>query len=468
MYCNGCGLILVDGPNYSCKDCNFILHKFCTEIPHKTIYYPGHPQHPLRFLMASVYGGGGMFRCDGCGNTGQGFHFHCSICSYDLHLHCAMLLNVLEHHSHPHQLNLQPSNKNNYKGPHHYCDACSGECLTMAYCCIKCQFFLHTSCASLPRYISFGQNCQFTLSVMTHYGTRSGSISHNQYCNFCGKTPSQENWFYYCEDSGSFAHLDCGALQALAPNLFFNDLKNYDGRRFKEYVELYIKGVHMQGMQLQEYPSRISQKVEKVTENLELEHDEKHEHTMVLIMVFDIPTNYLLCTWCHQPLSGTVYGCQQCKFFVHKICYETPRKITHNYHLQHPLILLPRIPRGRKWCTACDNLITGTVFSCKPCDLFLHPECALLPQETRYERHFHMFFNLIYEIKDDECKSDEYYCHVCELRLYEKWAYQCAHCEYIAHMACMVPSALPSRKNDGKEETQRNKSKLASEPKKIN
>lgn len=79
-------------------------------------------------------------------------------------------------------------------------------------------------------------------------------------------------------------------------------------------------------------------------------------------------------------------------------------------------ILLPRILRQRQWCTTSERV--------------------LLLQETRYEWHFHQVFNLVYEIKGEVCESDEYYCHVCEKRLYEK----CAHCEYTAHLACVVPS----------------------------
>ncbi|GFZ20939.1 hypothetical protein Acr_29g0001010 [Actinidia rufa] len=76
-------------------------------------------------------------------------------------------------------------------------------------------------------------------------------------------------------------------------------------------------------------------------------------------------------------------------------------------------------------------------------------ECALLPVKVKYKRHRHPF-HLIYSLID--YGSNEYYCDVCEERLYEKWTYYCDICEYTSHLACATSEAPPPRRQERKEE----------------
>ncbi|MBA0696998.1 hypothetical protein Goari_003511, partial [Gossypium aridum] len=57
------------------------------------------------------------------------------------------MINIeIEHFSHQHNLVLNDEVKER-----RYCDGCSRLILTSFYCCLECDFFLHKSCAELPR-----------------------------------------------------------------------------------------------------------------------------------------------------------------------------------------------------------------------------------------------------------------------------------------------------------------------------
>ena len=70
-------------PFYSCTQCNFVLHKFCVELPRKK-WHPLH-QHPLTLSMNPYNHITFMeFLCSACDRDCNGFSFHCHKCDFDL------------------------------------------------------------------------------------------------------------------------------------------------------------------------------------------------------------------------------------------------------------------------------------------------------------------------------------------------------------------------------------------------
>ncbi|KAF3791243.1 hypothetical protein EJ110_NYTH07731 [Nymphaea thermarum] len=76
-------------PVYGCRPCNFYIHKTCADLP-AYLRHPSHPSHTL-ILAPTPPCLQGTAQCDGCWKQVNGFSYHCTNCSFDLHAHCAFL-----------------------------------------------------------------------------------------------------------------------------------------------------------------------------------------------------------------------------------------------------------------------------------------------------------------------------------------------------------------------------------------
>ncbi|XVF83499.1 hypothetical protein PTKIN_Ptkin16aG0493300 [Pterospermum kingtungense] len=178
VYCSGCGE-MVSGPAFSCVDCGFHLHKQCAEAPSE-MNHPFHRNHSFNLLKQHPYIGECL--CDFCGQSCNNFVYHCS-CNLDLHIKCALfsfnfpdkkvaefqhisridslmpysviketkdgdnvVATEIKHFGHEHNLVLS-----NDMSDDKNCDGCVLSIFTCYYGCSECGFFLHKSCAELPR-----------------------------------------------------------------------------------------------------------------------------------------------------------------------------------------------------------------------------------------------------------------------------------------------------------------------------
>ncbi|XVF75653.1 hypothetical protein PTKIN_Ptkin13bG0204200 [Pterospermum kingtungense] len=64
-----------------------------------------------------------------------------------------------------------------------------------------------------------------------------------------------------------------------------------------------------------------------------------HDHTLVFIENHKDELKKAYCCWCHEPLEGSIYVSFDCKFHLHKKCFDLPTKINHPGHPEHPLVL---------------------------------------------------------------------------------------------------------------------------------
>ncbi|XP_076904855.1 uncharacterized protein LOC143560438 [Bidens hawaiensis] len=100
---------------YSCKDCDYSLHKFCAQLP---LTQPNHPLHPDHNLTLSdgfqfhdpdfnfSYTFDSPVRRDICKIDRKRFYnYYCSICDFNMDIICAtMSKQKMDHPSHPHLL----------------------------------------------------------------------------------------------------------------------------------------------------------------------------------------------------------------------------------------------------------------------------------------------------------------------------------------------------------------------------
>ncbi|KAJ0836843.1 putative chromatin regulator PHD family [Helianthus annuus] len=147
VICSGCEDTLV-GNGYKCvePDCDFHLHESCFHLK-REIIHKSHPEHPLTLLPLAPYDNkDGEYTCNACCSDGTGFTYHCSICTYDLHITCVSLAETVKRADHKHELKLFYSCP--VKDEDFYCDVCHGEVQKdrWMYYCEPCQYGTHLGC----------------------------------------------------------------------------------------------------------------------------------------------------------------------------------------------------------------------------------------------------------------------------------------------------------------------------------
>ncbi|KAG4181256.1 hypothetical protein ERO13_A10G215556v2, partial [Gossypium hirsutum] len=176
--------------SYICLECNLMIHKKCISLPRfiKSIFHD-HPISHKYFVVDNECTTHDCLNCHEEVNMACG-SYNCSNCKFIIHVNCVdkdarwyykikskddfdKLLNAMlevgtmnpsffvrkmikvgekminieiEHFSHQHNLVLSDEVKER-----RYCDGCSRLILTSFYGCLECDFFLHKSCAELPK-----------------------------------------------------------------------------------------------------------------------------------------------------------------------------------------------------------------------------------------------------------------------------------------------------------------------------
>ncbi|KAG8480352.1 hypothetical protein CXB51_024541 [Gossypium anomalum] len=221
--------------SYICLACSLMIHKKCISLPRfiKSIWH----NHPISHKYFVVDNGCTTHDCLVCHkevNIECG-SYYCSKCKFIIHVNCALqkarwyykieskddfdkLLNAMlevgtmnpsfsvckmikvgekminieiEHFSHQHNLVLSDEVKER-----RYCDGCSQLILTSFYGCLECDFFLHKSCAELPKKKQIWGHVHQDPSVLTPNCLFRCSICHFICSGFAFKCE-----FYLCKEN---------------------------------------------------------------------------------------------------------------------------------------------------------------------------------------------------------------------------------------------------------------------------
>lgn len=193
---------------YSCKTCDYSLHKFCAELPRTLQNHPLHPGHTLKF-----YSGNYEYRCGICNLMQKSISlYYCRSCHFGMDMICATLLEQkINHHSHPHQLERILGHKNIFP-----CVACRNNHEGVFFQCTTCpSFFINLDCALLPPKLliqnhtngTFTHSHLLTLSYSFPYSYRSESLSPG--CRVCGDQFYSHLWNYKFDKCRYYVHFDC-------------------------------------------------------------------------------------------------------------------------------------------------------------------------------------------------------------------------------------------------------------------
>ncbi|KAM7528448.1 hypothetical protein LguiB_031858 [Lonicera macranthoides] len=191
--CRGCSR-RISVSFYTCKDCNFFLHKCCAELP-REIQHPLHAEHPLRQCWPKYFFS--YTNCDLCKKFTSGFVFRCSTCNFRLDVHCACLPKAIKHDAHDHPLKLETQISR--------CSGCNNFTRTIYGCATCSEFNLAICCVNLSRTFKHEwDHHPLTLSYPPF------SYHPDEFiCEICEEDIHPNYWLYHCRQCDQSFHTNC-------------------------------------------------------------------------------------------------------------------------------------------------------------------------------------------------------------------------------------------------------------------
>ncbi|XP_027356389.1 uncharacterized protein LOC113865817 [Abrus precatorius] len=198
-------------------------------MKYSEISHFSHPQHKLRFEYSEF-----PFKCDGCKEIGIGSRYKCSICDYDLHMHCAMITSPTLFHPFYTKCTFQFMSAPPGDTPR-YCNACEKDVSGFVYHCKSCGFDLHPCCAKLPMVLDDGEVKLFLYSKVSsachRCGRKGRSWSYRSKCKSynlhvaCVRELLVENWHE--------VYVGCSKVESNIPRLKNTLYSAHNSRRSK-------------------------------------------------------------------------------------------------------------------------------------------------------------------------------------------------------------------------------------------
>jgi hypothetical protein len=318
------------------------------------IQHFSHEEHPLMLVEELE----NEVVCSGCDKSVScGPAYKCSPCKFFLHKSCAELPREIQHHPlHPNHTLLLKAPSKNFR----FCDACLKFCERFfAYDCNSCNFVLDIECASIwPTKLDACHQHEFVPIFQQIQFT----------CKLCGED---------CSTAAQPAHV-CLICRHLAHTLCAVKPRTIKISADRHLLTLIYS---------------LGQVIMK-------EHDD------------------VFCKLCYKKvnLKYAGYYCQQCDFVSHLECvgknlsfpsktldssidliedidFEEVEECDELHHFNHECILI--ISRNEvevhdhKLCEGCVQSISVPFYSCEQCNYFLHSTCARLPLKKLHPSHPH-------------------------------------------------------------------------------
>ena len=130
-------------------------------------------------------------------------------------------------------------------------------------------------------------------------------------------------------------------------------------------------------------------------------------------------------------LSGFVYSCNDCRYYLHKECAKLEDEIEHFLHPSHSLKLHKLEGEGAFFCSECHKLCRGFTYHCKRCNFKIDLQCALKTEREMEDEIQH--FSHKHRLKLDE--SYKFNAN-CAAWIVSGFVYSCNDCRYYLPKEC--------------------------------
>ncbi|KAI3760734.1 hypothetical protein L1987_51133 [Smallanthus sonchifolius] len=424
---------------YSCKDCDYSLHKLCAQLPTTQQNHPLHPGHNLTMskgfqlqepdISLRENDVNTEWKCEICKVWRKKFYnYHCYICKYTMDIICATMSEQKMDHpgellikgkidgqmfSHPHPLILLETLLNESVSLHDpmkkeelLCDGCVRPITTLPfYKCSQhdCGFVLHEWCTRLP-------------SEIQHHH------DHPQHkFVLLPKVPRKFFGVFRCE------------LCKLPSNGFA-----YGCKRCEYYVDVHCAFI-----------------ADVITH-------EAHPNHLMLRCKSSADQSRRACKACNYYMGIQLgFHCPTCDFYLHIRCaLLLPRTIKHKYD-KHPLSLryYPAENHSSEYfCEICEDEFNPEwwFYHCSTCATSMHTACAPLKlhceQSTTFKyknirvfRYINVKFGGTHEISNHphpvtfvQGINDDGQCIECDEPLQYKMIFKCFKCKFALHHWCVT------------------------------
>uniref|UniRef100_A0A7N2LFM6 Phorbol-ester/DAG-type domain-containing protein n=1 Tax=Quercus lobata TaxID=97700 RepID=A0A7N2LFM6_QUELO len=422
--CDFCNLICQD-LTFRCDLCNFKIDYLCASMLielHK-LSKIDHFSHPHSLLLHNSISLGGNANCYACWEqlSFSSPFYNCSKSSVYLHKSCSV--NLIKHYRdykhilntfHNHPLEIVYYGK---EAPGVVCcTLCRKCCFGPTYVCFLCKFFLHQSCLELLGTNTISQNCfhKHPLLIVDNKVNDSTSyfFMNNDFpsCSACGEPCFEKS--FACLKCKFLIHELCLELPHEIQHFFHpcplslqHETTNFTCRACEKSHSLFAYHCNRCHFFLDVKCALM------FTENFEGENyilSYCHRHPLILCNK-ERNDHVVSCDGCNQVISGEIYGCVQCDIYLHRSCATAPQQIEHPFHPKHTLTLF------------FDEKLLCTVSILKSLDK---------KGKLKYLRHKH------FSIHND--KENEVFCGVCEKHVYGP-SYKCIRCKFFIHQDCIEP-----------------------------
>ncbi|XP_047330553.1 uncharacterized protein LOC124934125 isoform X2 [Impatiens glandulifera] len=416
--CNVCSHRII-GLAYSCNQCPFVLHKWCSELPRETTIERFDEKHSVTLQKTLPAKGSSSsfsphFTCDMCHNDGFGYAYRCSDsdCAFITHVECGWSRSMRD-------IGFMYDIKGkrcrfdyHWPGPEldrlYTCNACgnrgSGPRLE---CDENNKIVFHIQCSKLPE----------TAKHVIHLHTLSLStvtdVIENKeeefICDACEDRRNPRCWVYCCPEAECVIriHINC-AIVPIAVQDNWSSRLVYFVRNNPMYESAWFNNPHKRNQiktrrrasEWEANLAKINREIKEASEREDKRKEERsreakdkaefvhfdHEHPL---KPYDEP--FLQygdpCLICMTPIYGKTFGCKDCGYFIHKWCSNLQQKIRHPLH-EHQLSLEPS-PHLWK-CGLCDSTRgLGMNYTCLKCNFNLEVLCASLPENLNHKLDKH-------------------------------------------------------------------------------
>ncbi|KAK2977022.1 hypothetical protein RJ640_022288 [Escallonia rubra] len=423
--CSGCNSPAT-GSVYVCWHCSFFLHEQCFRAT-RSLKHPSHPTHPLTLVPYPTYPSNSFF-CNACTQVGTGLSYSCSDCEFDLHIQCAYSLN-----------HILPSRTPNF-GTNYTPQTTSHDIIPSQLIpnySIKVEPFPSFSPPVAPSQAhqsvhssdtNFGSSYPprveslHTNPIQINYPIRSDSVPNfippigvnpstvpaqtHQPAHFSKPpnvdshyTPQSEgihsnagphNYSVKSDSVPSFSppvgvNTNAAPAQTHQP-VHFSKPPNFGPNHTPQPETLHDIPTPNYSMQSDSIPNFTAPMGGDATAPTAQTYQPappnhfSHHHPLHLLKLQEGDSK--VCSGCEEDIVGSAYSCteSQCSHFLHKSCFELSRKIQHESHPEHPLVLLSSPPykeEGEFTCNACYRIAGDLCFSCDVCHTSINEICWL-------------------------------------------------------------------------------------------
>ncbi|XP_030971056.1 uncharacterized protein LOC115991469 isoform X2 [Quercus lobata] len=225
----------VYGPSYYCVECasvegmwlRYRHHKSCAELP-LGLHHPLHPIHPLILFDEKTHypeeeeeEHKQKTKCQLCNESRRQYTYRCYRCDFNVHATCTPLSPTIESEVHHHPLT--PF----WKWITFTCNLCAKEVKGIPNNCDLCGFWVHNTCASLPRTLKVKRHEH--LLHLTHSYLEVGlHQSDSRFCLICAQKVNTNYGFYFCSRCDFVAHINCAADYRYREYMNLQELKELE------------------------------------------------------------------------------------------------------------------------------------------------------------------------------------------------------------------------------------------------